>query len=63
MPLPTRSEGRGLRFVLPYTASTRTISLSSSALIFSTASSEMAAPSRVKMRTPLISTLPNAGTR
>src|SRR5205814_3019025 len=47
----------------PYAASTSTSSESCSAVIFSTGSSVMAAPSRVLTRTPLISTAPVAGTR
>src|SRR3984893_953264 len=46
-----------------YAASTSTSSESSSAVIFSFASSRMATPSRALTRTPLTSTAPAAGTR
>jgi hypothetical protein len=47
----------------PYAASTSTSSVSSSAVIFSFASSRIATPSRALTNTPLTSTLPTAGTR
>src|SRR6267378_7111589 len=46
-----------------YAASTSTSSESSSAVIFSFASSRIATPSRALTNTPLTSTLPTAGTR
>ena len=45
------------------TVSTKTISLSESALTLTTFSSLIAAPSLASRRTPLTSTLPTAGTR
>ena len=47
----------------PYAASTSTSSESSSAVIFSLVSPDIATPSRALTLTPLISTLPAAGTR
>jgi hypothetical protein len=48
---------------LPYGASTMTSSESSIAVILTTATSLMAAPSRASILTPLTSTAPEAGTR
>src|ERR1700732_4526024 len=53
----------GRSLVTAYAASTSTSSESSSAVIFSFASSRIATPSRALTRTPLISTVPAAGTR